>query len=188
MNGNKFEDTSLFTSTKHTHKKYPNKSYDHSSNINNSHKYIEDINDECLISLQYAINKQAVIDLKEKYNIESVKHLCDYLLSHIIEDENTMKEVIYKALEERQMKSLKQLAKSIKESEDIINDMKLSLEEMYNLMCEDEAPKIKKAPAASEKAEEIEEKLKESTTIEEDHVSRETSNEEENSEEESEEN
>ena len=129
MNGSKFEDTSLFTATKHTHKKYSNKSYDHSSNIINTHKYVEDINDEGLLSLQYAINKQTVIDLKEKYNIESVKHLCDYLLSHIIEDEHTMKEVIYKALEERQMKSLKQLSKSIKESEDIINDMKLSLED-----------------------------------------------------------
>lgn len=122
-------------------------------------------NDEGLIKLQYAINKQAVLDLKEKNNMDSVKSLCNYLISHIIEDEITMKEVIYKALEMRQLNSLKQLEKTIKESEDIIKDMKISLEQMYDLMCEDDTKHEEiKAPVASEKAEEIEKKLIEEST------------------------
>lgn len=154
----------------------------HPSTTLNSQVYIDDVADQGIINLQYAINKRAAIDLAEKLNNESVNHLCNYLLTHIIEDEHSMKEVIYKALEMRQMKSLKQLEKTIKESEDIINDMKLSLDEMYKLMCEgDEVKPVKKAPVASPEADEIERKLKEeSTNINE--------NENENDENESEEN
>lgn len=155
----------------------------HPSTTTNSQVYIDDVADQGIINLQYAINKRAVIDLSEKLNTESVKHLCNYLLTHIIEDEHSMKEVIYKALEMRQMKSLKQLEKTIKESEDIITDMKMSLDEMYKLMCEgDEVKPVKKAPVASPEADEIEKKLKESTNI------NENENENENDEDESEEN
>lgn len=163
---------------KNTKKPYIYHNDCYSSKVKNT---FSSCNDEGLIKLQYAINKQAVLDLKEKNNMDSVKSLCNYLISHIIEDEVTMKEVIYKALEMRQLKSLKQLEKTIKESEDIINDMKMSLDEMYKLMCEgDEVKPVKKAPVASPEADEIEKKLKESTNINE--------NENENDENESEEN
>lgn len=153
----------------------------HPSTTLNSQVYVDDVADQGIINLQYAINKRAAIDLAEKLNTESVKHLCNYLLTHIIEDEHSMKEVIYKALEMRQMKSLTQLEKTIKESEDIINDMKLSLDEMYKLMCEgDEVKPVKKVPVASPEADEIEKKLKEESTNNE--------NENENDEDESEEN
>ena len=97
-----------------------------------------DCSDEGLIKLQYAINKQAINDLKNKYPNEGVNSLCNYLNEHIIEDEAAMKLIISKALEERQMKNLKQLASIITNLERIITDMKYSLDEMIKIMAEDE--------------------------------------------------
>ena len=97
-----------------------------------------DCSDEGLIKLQYAINKLAINDLKNKYPNEGVNSLCNYLNEHIIEDEAAMKLIISKALEERQMKNLKQLANIINNLERIITDMKYSLDEMIKIMAEDE--------------------------------------------------
>lgn len=94
--------------------------------------------DEGLIKMQYAINKLTINDLKNKYPNEAVNSLCNYLNEHIIEDETAMKLIISKALEERQMKNLKQLSNIIINLERIIADMKYSLDEMINIMAEDE--------------------------------------------------
>lgn len=94
--------------------------------------------DEGLIKMQYAINKLTINDLKNKYPNESVNSLCNYLNEHIIEDETAMKLIISKALEERQMKNLKQLSNIIINLERIIADMKYSLDEMIKIMAEDE--------------------------------------------------
>lgn len=94
--------------------------------------------DEGLIKLQYAVNKLAINDLKNKYPNEAVNSLCNYLNEHIIEDEAAMKLIISKALEERQMRNLKQLSNIITNLERIITDMKYSLDEMVKIMAEDE--------------------------------------------------
>lgn len=117
--------------------------------------------DEGLIKLQYAINKQAVNDLRKKYTYESVNSLCKYLREHIIEDEAAMKLLIYKALEEREMKNLKQLSNIITNLERIIADMKYSLDEMIKIMAEDEPTATATTTATAEnKADVIEREMK----------------------------
>ena len=107
----------------------------YSSKVKNT---FDNYSDEGLIKLQYAINKQAINDLRKKYQNEAVNSLCNYLNKHIIEDETAMKLIITKALEERQMKNLKQLSNIITNLERIITDMKYSLDEMIKIMAEDE--------------------------------------------------
>lgn len=120
-----------------------------------------DCSDEGLIKLQYAINKLAINDLKNKYPNEAVNSLCNYLNEHIIEDEATMKLIISKALEERQMKNLKQLASIITNLERIITDMKYSLDEMIKIMAEDEPTITATAePSKENKADAIEREMK----------------------------
>lgn len=117
--------------------------------------------DEGLIKLQYAINKLAINDLKNKYPNEAVNSLCNYLNEHIIEDETAMKLIISKALEERQMKNLKQLASIINNLERIITDMKYSLDEMIKIMAEDEPTAATTTTATAEnKADAIEREMK----------------------------
>lgn len=117
--------------------------------------------DEGLIKLQYAINKLAIDDLRKKYNYDSVNSLCNYLSEHIIEDETAMKLIISKALEERQMKNLKQLASIITNLERIITDMKYSLDEMIKIMAEDEPTTTATAELSKEnKADAIEREMK----------------------------
>lgn len=121
--------------------------------------------DEGLIKLQYAINKQAINDLRKKYPNEAVNRLCNYLSEHIIEDETAMKILISKALEERQMKNLKQLSNIITNLERIIADMKYSLDEMIKLMAEDEPTTAATTTATAElskenKADAIEREMK----------------------------
>ena len=122
-----------------------------------------DCSDEGLIKLQYAINKLAINDLKNKYPNEAVNSLCNYLNEHIIEDETAMKLIISKALEERQMKNLKQLSNIIINLERIITDMKYSLDEMIKIMAEDE-PTINTTataePSKENKADAIEREMK----------------------------
>lgn len=117
--------------------------------------------DEGLIKLQYAINKQAINDLRKKYTYENVNILCKYLREHIIEDEAAMKLLIYKALEERQMKNIKQLSNIITNLERIIKDMKYSLNEMIKIMAEDEPTAATTTTATAEnKADAIEREMK----------------------------
>ena len=122
-----------------------------------------DCSDEGLIKLQYAINKLAINDLKNKYPNEAVNSLCNYLNEHIIEDETAMKLIITKALEERQMKNLKQLSNIIINLERIITDMKYSLDEMIKIMAEDEPTTTTTATAElpkENKADAIEREMK----------------------------
>lgn len=120
-----------------------------------------DCSDDGLIKLQYAINKLAINDLKNKYPNEGVNSLCNYLNEHIIEDEAAMKLIISKALEERQMKNLKQLANIINNLERIITDMKYSLDEMIKIMAEDEPTTTATAELPKEnKADAIEREMK----------------------------
>lgn len=125
--------------------------------------------DEGLIKLQYAINKQAINDLRNKYIYENVNSLCKYLSEHIIEDEAAMKLLIYKALEEREMKNLKQFSNIITNLERIITDMKYSLDEMIKIMAEDEPTAATNTAATAEnKADVIEREMKrkmEETTV-----------------------
>lgn len=117
--------------------------------------------DEGLIKLQYAINKQAINDLRKKYSYEDVNSLCNYLSTHIIEDEAAMKLLISKALEERQMKNLKQFSNIITNLERIITDMKYSLDEMIKIMAEDEPNTTATAELSKEnKADAIEREMK----------------------------
>ena len=122
-----------------------------------------DYSDEGLIKLQYAVNKLAINDLKNKYPNEAVNSLCNYLNEHIIEDETAMKLIISKALEERQMKNLKQLSNIITNLERIITDMKYSLDEMIKIMAEDEPTTTTTATAElpkENKADAIEREMK----------------------------
>lgn len=132
----------------------------YSSKVKNT---FDNYSDEGLIKLQYAINKQAINDLKNKYPNEAVNSLCNYLNEHIIEDETAMKLIITKALEERQMKNLKQLSNIITNLERIITDMKYSLDEMIKLMAEDEPTTTTTATAElskENKADAIEREMK----------------------------
>lgn len=132
----------------------------YSSKVKNT---FSNCSDEGLIKLQYAINKQAINDLRNKYKYEDVKCLCNYLSEHIIEDETAMKLLISKALEERQMKNLKQLSDIITNLERIITDMKYSLDEMIKIMAEDEPATTTTATAEhskENKADAIEREMK----------------------------
>ena len=133
----------------------------HPSKTINSQSYINDISDQGLINLQYAINERTAKDIAEKLNTEHVKYLCTYLKEHIIEDENTMKEVVKQALIHRQILNMKEFTEVIEKAEEIVKDMKVSLDEMYKLMSEDDTPRENtEPPVGKNKADEIEEKLK----------------------------
>ena len=74
-----------------------------------------------------------------------------------------MKLIITKALEERQMKNLKQLSNIITNLERIITDMKYSLDEMIKIMAEDEPSTTTNATAEhskENKADAIEREMK----------------------------
>lgn len=130
----------------------------YSSKVKNT---FSNYSDEGLMKLQYAINKQAINDLRNKYTYENVNSLCKYLSEHIIEDEAAMKLLINKALEERQMKNLKQLSNIITNLERIITDMKYSLDEMLKIMAEDEPTTTATTTATAEnKADVIEREMK----------------------------
>ena len=138
----------------------------HPTKTINSQLYVNDISDQGIINLQYAINERTAKDIAEKLNTEHVKYLCSYLKEHIIEDENTMKEVIKRALIHRQILNIEEFTETINKAERIVEDMKISLEEMYKLMCEEGTPPTENTapPVVKNKADEIEEKLLQAVT------------------------
>ena len=139
----------------------------HPSKTVNSQLYVNDISDQGIINLQYAINERTAKDIAEKLNVEHVKYLCSYLKEHIIEDENTMKEVIKQALIHRQILNIKEFTETINKAERIVEDMKISLDEMYKLMCEEGTPpptENTEPSVVKNKADEIEEKLLKAVT------------------------
>lgn len=102
--------------------------------------------DEPFKELQLAVNRQAVYDLARHRTHDTAHNLVRYLETHVIDNEHLMRRIIIKALERRFTVTLRNIAIDIDKMEVKINQMKMTLDDLFKDM-ETTAQNIEKLKA-----------------------------------------
>ena len=128
------------------------------------------IRDQTYIELQYAVNKQAIKDLKNFKSNDSARYLTDYLLTHYLDSKEKMERIIALSLIRRFIKMLREIAKELDRMEVKVNHMRMTLDELFSDM-EQTARHVEKLAQDKEptnEADKIEEALEEDENEDED--------------------
>ena len=118
--------------------------------------------------LRYYINRQAIKDLADMKSRDNAQFLTAYLLSKYIDDEYQMQRIITLALTRRFYKLLLKIAKELDRMEVKVNNMRMTLDDLFNDM-EQAAADVKTLNAlnnTTNEADKIEEQLDEQDEIE----------------------
>lgn len=113
--------------------------------------------------LQYYINRQAIKDLANMASRDNAQFLTAYLLNNYIDNEYQMQRIIALALTRRFYKLLLKIARELDRMEEKVNNMRMTLDELFNVM-EQAAADVKVLNAinnTTNEADKIEEQLDE---------------------------
>lgn len=92
------------------------------------------IRDQTYIELQYAVNKQAIKDLKNFKSNDSAMYLTDYLLTHYLDSKEKMELIIALSLIRRFVKMLREIARELDRMEVKVNHMRMTLDDLFKDM------------------------------------------------------
>ena len=118
--------------------------------------------------LRYYINRQAIKDLADMKSRDNAQFLTAYLLNNYIDNEYQMQRIITLALTRRFYKLLLKIAKELDRMEVKVNNMRMTLDDLFNDM-EQAAADVKTLNAlnnTTNEADKIEEQLDEQDEIE----------------------
>ena len=113
--------------------------------------------------LRYYINRQAIKDLANMKSRDNAQFLTAYLLNNYIDNEYQMQRIITLALTRRFYKLLLKIAKELDRMEAKVNNMRMTLDDLFNDM-EQAAADVKTLNAinnTTNEADKIEEELDE---------------------------
>lgn len=113
--------------------------------------------------LRYYINRQAIKDLANMKSRDNAQFLTAYLLNNYIDNEYQMQRIITLALTRRFYKLLLKIAKELDRMEAKVNNMRMTLDDLFNDM-EQAAADVKTLNAinnTTNEADKIEEQLDE---------------------------
>jgi len=113
--------------------------------------------------LRYYINRQAIKDLTDMKSRDNAQFLTAYLLNNYIDNEYQMQRIITLALTRRFYKLLLKIAKELDRMEAKVNNMRMTLDDLFNDM-EQAAADVKTLNAlnnTTNEADKIEEQLDE---------------------------
>lgn len=113
--------------------------------------------------LRYYINRQAIKDLADMKSRDNAQFLTAYLLNNYIDNEYQMQRIITLALTRRFYKLLLKIAKELDRMEAKVNNMRMTLDDLFNDM-EQAAADVKTLNAlnnTTNEADKIEEQLDE---------------------------
>ena len=113
--------------------------------------------------LRYYINRQAIKDLADMKSSDNAQFLTAYLLNNYIDNEYQMQRIITLALTRRFYKLLLKIAKELDRMEEKVNNMRMTLDDLFNDM-EQAAADVKTLNAlnnTTNEADKIEEQLDE---------------------------
>ena len=86
------------------------------------------------VILQYYINRQAIKDLANMKSRDNAQFLTAYLMNNYIDNEYQMQRIIALALTRRFYKLLLKIARELDRMEEKVNNMRMTLDDLFNDM------------------------------------------------------